>query len=981
MAGNPEVFALLEEMLDSGRTVEEVCRDCPELLPEVRRRWQAFRLVDGSLAALFPDPEAPPSTDVIASGPQSTDLPHVPGYRVEALLGHGGMGVVYRVWHLRLNRAVALKMLLAGPCARTEELERFQREAEAVAALGHPNIVQVHDVGDVDGRPYFTMELVEGGTLADRIEGVPQPAHQAAALMATLAEAIHAVHQSGNVHRDLKPSNILLTRDGTPKVTDFGLARRLEGGGGLTLSGIPMGTPSYMAPEQARGRKGAIGPATDVYALGAILYELLTGRPPFRAESATATLQQVVADEPVPPTRLNPRVPRDLQTICLKCLHKELARRYASAEALAEDLRRFDRGEPITARPVGPLERGVRWVRRQPALAAAVALGVLLASALGGIALWWYGQRRAVEAASVAYAEADLSESERLRDRGEFKASAAVLRRARDRLGEVVPPELRDRLSTAFGNLELVTRLDAIRLERALVKPQALGKAPTELLGVLALPRARASRVGQAWLRTPETSSSARHYQEAFREAGIGEPGADPAEAAERVRASPVRGALVAALDDWAACVTDRDQRAWVLAVAQQADPDPWRDRVRDPATWDDPAALRELVKRAPVAGQSPQLLAVLGARLRAKKLAAVGFLERVASAYPGDFWVHVEMGNALCDQSNWGEAIGYYRTALALRPETVSLHYALGDLYLAQQRWDGAIAEYEQAGRLDPENAWRHNRLGFTLAWKGGRDDEAITQFREAIRLDANIGWSHYFLAIALERKGCLAEAANEFREAARLLPEKRVEWKRNQRKLLLRLGRGAEACAAWKEELASHPPAHDDWFGFAELCLFLKLQDEFHSARLALLNQFGATTDPAVAERVGRACLLLPAAEAELRQAVALTERAVAAGRPGHELAYPFYLFAEGLARYRQGRFDDAIKLMSGEAASVMGPCPRLVLAMAQYQKDQKDQARKTLAAAIASYDWSAAKADNFDAWIAHILRREAEALIPPR
>jgi eukaryotic-like serine/threonine-protein kinase len=971
MAGNTDVFALLEEMLDSGRAPEEVCRDCPELLSEVRQRWKAFRLVDEAVAAFLPETKTPLGADATVAVPRPTGLPQVPGYRVEALLGRGGMGVVYRACHLRLNRAVALKMLLAGPCARPEALERFLREAEAVAGLRHPNIVQVYDVGDVDGQPYFTMELVESGNLAEKIQGVPQPARHAAALVATLAEAIHAAHQSGIVHRDLKPSNVLLTRDGTPKVTDFGLARRLEGGDGLTLSGAPVGTPSYMAPEQARADKGTIGPATDVYALGAILYELLTGRPPFRAESATATLQQVVADEPVPPARLNPRAPRDLDTICLKCLHKEPQRRYASAAALADDLRRFDRGEPITARPVGPLERGVRWVRRRPALAAALAAGVLLASALVGAALWWHGQRTALEAAAVAYAEADLGESERLRDRGEFKASAAVLRRAKDRLGEFVPPELRDRLSTAFDNLELVTRLDSIRIERALIKPRA-DRGAEQILSVTVAPEDDRA--------LPNGAAPGRRYEETFRDVGVGAPGDDPAEVAARVRASPVSGALVAALDDWSACATDRDQQAWVLAVVRRADPGPWRDRVRDPATWDDPAALRDLADRAPVAEQSPQLLAMLGARLRARNLDAVAFLARVVSAYPADFWVNIEMGNALSQKSNSVEAVGYYRAALALRPQTVSLRYALGGLYLGQHRWDESIAEFEQAVRLAPENAWCHNRLGFTLAWKGGHDDEAIAQFREAVRLDANIGWSHYFLAVALERKGCLDEAVDEFREAARLLPEKRARWKQDLRRALLRLGRGAEARAAWKEDLAAHPPEHDDWFGYAELCLFLGDEAEYRRARRDLLAQFGTVTDRRVAERVGRACLLLPAPEDELRQAVALTEPAVAGGRLGHELAFPYFLFTEGLARYRQGRFDDAIKLMNGEAASVMGPSPRLILAMAQCQSGQKDQARKTLAAAVVSYDWSASKAGSHDEWIAHVLRREAEALILP-
>jgi tetratricopeptide (TPR) repeat protein/predicted Ser/Thr protein kinase len=964
MAGDSRVFALLEEILESNRTPEDVCRDCPELLSEVRRRWMAFRRIDAEYEALLPPSTTGSGSESIDRASALDELPQIPGYRVEAVLAHGGMGVVYKAWHFRLHRIVALKMLLAGEYADAAARERFQREAEAVAALHHSNIVQVYDVGDVDGRPYFTMEFVEGGELSQQVQGTPQPARKAAALVATVADAVQAAHQSGIVHRDLKPANILLTADGAPKITDFGLARRLEGQDELTRSGAPMGTPSYMAPEQARGDKDAIGPATDVYALGAILYELLTGRPPFRAETPVATMHQIVADDPVSPTRLNGRVPRDLETICLKCLHKEPQRRYLSAADLADDLRRFERGEPIKARPVGSIEHGVRWVRRRPALAGALASGVLFASALAITIAWWQMQRAALAATAAAYAEADLRESERLREAGEFQTSAAVLQRAKERLVGFVSPTMQDRLAAAVENLELVKHLDYIRLDRVLAKP------PAETLSVIAQPT----------IDVVDGATSHRQYQEAFRNAKIGTPGDDPAAVAARVNRSPVRADLVAALDDWTVCAADQEQLAWVREVIRAADTYPWRDRVRDPNVWEDQEALRDLAAKARLAEQSPQLLVVLGARMRAQKIDAVPFLSRVAAAYPKDFWANIELGNAFLDQSKVGDAVESYRAASDLRPESLSIHYALGCMYLRLQRWDRCVAEFEHSLRLDPKNAWCHNRLGVALAWRGGRDEEAIAHYRESIRLDPTIGWTHHHLASILKKLDRYEEAAAEFNEAARLFPEKRAEWKREMRHTLIKLARSAEALADWKQDLAALPRSFDEWFGFAELYLFLKDEGEFRRARRDLLAQFGATDNPDVAERVGRACLLMQTSDDELKQAVALAERAVAVGREGHEFNYPYYRFAEGLARCRQGRFDDAITIMTGDAAPALGACPRLVLAMALHQKGRTDEARQTLAEAIRLNDWTAKSADHQDIWTAHILRREAEALILP-
>jgi WD40 repeat protein len=312
----------------------------------------------------------------------------VPGYEILGELGRGGMGVVYKARQVALNRLVALKMVLGAVHTGPHERARFRGEAEAAAHLQHPNVVQVYEVGEQDGRPYLAMEYVAGGSLAQRAAEGPLDPRWAAGLVETLARAMHAAHQRGILHRDLKPANVLLAADGTPKITDFGLAKQMEEETRHSHSGVILGTPAYMAPEQATGDSRQIGAWTDVYALGAILYELLTGRPPFKAPTPLATLQQVVAEEPATPSALRPRLPTDLETICLKCLYKEPSRRYPSALELAEDLHHFRDGEPIRARPVGLWERARKWARRRPAKAALIGVAVAAVLALLGGAAW-----------------------------------------------------------------------------------------------------------------------------------------------------------------------------------------------------------------------------------------------------------------------------------------------------------------------------------------------------------------------------------------------------------------------------------------------------------------------------------------------------------------------------------------------------------------------------------------------------------------
>jgi serine/threonine-protein kinase len=443
-----------------------------------------------------------------------------PGYEVLSELGRGGMGVVYKARQKSLNRLVALKVILGAGHAGADQLTRFRAEATTAAQLQHPNIVQVFEVGEHAGQPFFSLELVEGGSLADRLKGEPQPPREAAELVRTLALAVQHAHSKGVVHRDLKPSNILLENDQSPmtndqtktgwslvtghwsfrtKITDFGLAKQQSTDTRLTASGAILGTPSYMAPEQAAGDGSAVGPAVDVYALGAILYELLTGRPPFKAASVMDTVLQVLHEDPVPPSRLQPKLPRDLETICLKCLAKKPDQRYASAAALADDLGRFLGGESILARPASPVGRALKWARRHPARAVVLfVLAVPLPLALASMVFLWAHATAAKKDAEQQKANADR---ERELAQGYLHNALGTMDRILDRVGD-----------------ERLARIPAVQEERNAILGDALAFFESLLRIDSTDPRVR-EQTAQTYARVARTSLAAGRTDQSARAA------------------------------------------------------------------------------------------------------------------------------------------------------------------------------------------------------------------------------------------------------------------------------------------------------------------------------------------------------------------------------------------------------------------------------------------------------------------------------
>jgi serine/threonine-protein kinase len=640
-----------------------------------------------------------------------------------------------------------------------------------------------------------------------------------------------------------------------------------------------------MAPEQALGKVAAFCPSVDVYALGAILYEMLTGRPPFKAETASETRRQLISEEPVPPSRLNAKVPSDLQTICLKCLRKDPLRRYASASELAEDLQRFVEGRPIRARPPGWMGRVRRWARREPAAAALVATALALGAVAVGGGFWV--QRTRAEARTTAArqeqaVEAALAHAEQLTKLGHWPEARRALEGAPGLLGTSAPAALRERLRQARADADIVVRLEEVRLRLSEGSP----------------------------VKTKASPAADHLYSEAFASYGITLTSRAAADVAAVVSDSKVRDILLVFLHDWLywAPAENRDR---LLKVVDLADKDPWRRAFRDARSRNDVRMLEQLARAPEAMTQPPALLSGLGGSLLAEAQLeeARALLRAAQQRYPEDFWINYLLGHSL-EQERPQEAIGYFRAAIAVRPGSDQAIARLSGLthYLGDS--DGAIAALHRSVGANP------SRTGIAALIKV-------------------------------------------------FAPRGRLE----------------EARVIWEKMLASDPPDHDTWYGYAQLCLILGKHEEYRRSREEILRRFGESDDWIIAERTTLASLLLPDPPDELSAAAALADRAVAAAAKSQEPDNAYVQFVKGLAEYRQDRLDLAVPFLRDSAQKIPSrPGPRLVLAMAQFRSGAQKEARKTLAASVAAYDWKQLPDDFASVWTSHILRREAEAMILP-
>jgi tetratricopeptide (TPR) repeat protein len=799
--------------------------------------------VDLIRAVLAEGSTVDPPADPDATGPEAaateadTDgdrvkprFPSVPGYEILAELGRGGMGIVYQARHTSLKRVVALKMILSGNYASREQLARFQREAEALARLQHPNIIRIYEVGEVQGSPFFSLEFVEGGSLARHLGGTPQPPRLAAEFVATLARAIHAAHQSGVVHRDLKPANILLgckspasaataprePSEATletfePKISDFGLAKQLDSDADHTYSGAVLGTPSYMAPEQAEGWTKEVGPATDVYALAAILYELLTGWPPFKGASFRDTIEQVCTCEPIAPSQLQPKVAGDLETVCLKGLRKDIHQRYATAQELADDLQRWLSGRPILARPVPRWERAWKWVRRRPALAG-LAVAVLVAVSAVTASAVFYGlyesQKAAAESQKVAASEREAKASREVQDlyvRGKQAEADGLFDQAQDLYARAVATlktepgaageDMRRSLEVSINNVSdrlkkqgrlaerhvsaghrqkfhdhyHEVRFRAVRFrdldaanDAAFIRQQA----PVALaeLGVNASGPQLLEQGPKPLRQLAETPEQEQQLAEECVEVLLA--WAD----AEAVATAPGGPTQALQLLDGAAALG----RAFGLDSSRALH----RRRAKCLDLLHDAAGARTENKRAdgitPTTALDHFDAALTNYRANRVKEASVS-CAKVLRLRSDHFWAQYLQALCYLRQKRWGEAEVGLNVCLGQRPDFAWLFPLLGVAHTELRQYDAAEADFTRALKVSSDPALRVLTLinRSVLRRMQGRPDDAERDLRAAIDLQPKEFQGYQILADVLKLRNDRAEALKLLDQALTLNPD----------------------------------------------------------------------------------------------------------------------------------------------------------------------------------------------------------------
>jgi tetratricopeptide (TPR) repeat protein/tRNA A-37 threonylcarbamoyl transferase component Bud32 len=775
-----------------------------------------------------------------STGGEGVSGPGVPAgaqrYRPLHLHAKGGLGEVHLAEDAELHRRVALKRLQAQHAGHPDSQRRFLREAEITSKLEHPGVVPIHGlVADEHGQPCYAMRFIEGESFRDAIhrfhdadrDGRRDPGERNLALRQLLAQFVAVcktlafAHNRGVIHRDLKPGNIMLGKYGETLVVDWGLAkvvtrteqarasgeetlpptadRAMEG----TRPGQVVGTPAYMSPEQASGAVAQLGPASDIYSLGATLYVLLTGQPPFQGANL---LQKVQRGDFPRPRQVKPGVPPALEAVCVRAMAWKPEERYATALDLAADVEHWLADEPVAAYAEGWAARARRWARRHRPLVAGLAAAAVVGVLLGGLAWGWLEHQEARRREEVARLERQearrreevarlegrdrqaietaLEQGEKLLRQGRLSEAEATLAQAAGRLAAGGPDDLQQRLRQTQDNLRLGKRLDEIRLEAATL-------------------------VDGKW--NPEKAGPA--YAVAFKEHGLDVVAGEETEVVRRLAASPVKEQLVAALEHWAAWVEDNRMEARLLALARRADPDPLRNRFRDPAVWRDRHQLTRLARQADLKRLSPSLLVIVGSRLEELGGPGLELLERGQRRYSGDFWLNFELADALKmkKRARWDEAVGYYRAALAVRPGNLVVCNKLGIALEAKGDLTGAIAAYKKAIALDPKPAFTHYNLGNAQAAKKDLA-RAIACYKQAIALDPTHAPAHNNLGIALKAKGDLTGAIAAYKKAIALDPKYAMAHY-NLGNALKAKGELDEAITAFGKAIAiepKHAPAH---------------------------------------------------------------------------------------------------------------------------------------------------------------------------